>query len=310
MPMTMQYVSDLGGRPSAPAVFAAADAVPGETPHYYPSPSKPLAERTRSAEPPPSGQSTATMLHNVVTLTASHAGMGLSVMASMLAWSMARRGYDCALMDADFVAGGLDLLLGIENEPGLRFSQIDAPMGHVEGEVLNHELMRWEGVRVLPYDPWGSRQPDWWEVQAVVRALAEVNDVVIVDAGQGGLIETTPDIRHATQIMAIELSVMGLARAKAHRARLASWQCEDPYLVAIEPRGAPRGRGAVSIVEACDYLAARVAGPIKSNVTLCGDVLEGLGIRTIARSSRATINRLADHVESMVPRGGSRREGE
>lgn len=50
---------------------------------------------------------------------------------------------------------------------------------------MNHELMMWEGVRVLPYDPWSARQPDWWEVQAAIRALAETNDVVIVDARSG-----------------------------------------------------------------------------------------------------------------------------
>ena len=78
---------------------------------------------------------------------------------------------------------------------------------------MNHELMMWEGVRVLPYDPWSARQPDWWEVQAAIRALAETNDVVIVDAGQGGLIETVPDLRSGMQVIAAELSVMGLARA-------------------------------------------------------------------------------------------------
>ena len=41
---------------------------------------------------------------------------------------------------------------------------------------------------VHPYDPWSARQPDWWEVQAAIRALAEANDVVIVDAGQEGMI--------------------------------------------------------------------------------------------------------------------------
>lgn len=70
---------------------------------------------------------------------------------------------------------------------------------------MNHELMMWEGVRVLPYDPWSARQPDWWEVQAAIRALAETNDVVIVDAGQGGLIETVPDLRSGMQVIAAEL---------------------------------------------------------------------------------------------------------
>ena len=45
-------------------------------------------------------------------------------------------------------------------------------------------------------------------------SLAETNDVVIVDAGQGGLIETVPDLRSGMQVIAAELSVMGLARSQ------------------------------------------------------------------------------------------------
>ena len=165
---------------------------------------------------------------------------------------------------------------------------------------MNHELMTWEGVRVLPYDPWSARQPDWWEVQAAIRALAEANDVVIVDAGQGGLIETVPDLRSGMQVIAAELSVMGLARAKSHRSRLDSWGCEAPHIVGVEPRGAPRGRGHVGIGEAQDYLTATVLGPVKPSVNLCGDVLEGLGIRSVTKGSRKAMNLLADLVEQAI----------
>ena len=165
---------------------------------------------------------------------------------------------------------------------------------------MNHELMTWEGVRVLPYDPWSARQPDWWEVQAAIRALAEANDVVIVDAGQGGLIETVPDLRSGMQVIAAELSVMGLARAKAHRSRLDSWGCEAPHIVGVEPRGAPRGRGHVGIGEAQDYLTATVLGPVKPSVNLCGDVLEGLGIRSVTKGSRKAMNLLANLVEQAI----------
>lgn len=165
---------------------------------------------------------------------------------------------------------------------------------------MNHELMMWEGVRVLPYDPWSARQPDWWEVQAAIRALAETNDVVIVDAGQGGLIETVPDLRSGMQVIAAELSVMGLARAKSHRSRLDSWGCEAPHIVGVEPRGAPRGRGHVGIGEAQDYLTAAVLGPVKPSVNLCGDVLEGLGIRSVTKGSRKAVSLLADLVEQAI----------
>ncbi|NMM93337.1 cobyric acid synthase [Bifidobacterium sp. DSM 109957] len=221
-------------------------------------------------------------------------------MTAMLAWELSVRGRRCALVDADFVGGCLDVLLGMENEPGLRFSQVDAPLGHLDGAALNHELIAWEGVRVLPYDPWNAKQPEWWEVQAALRALAQVNDVVLVDAGQGGLIETVTDLREGLHIVATELSVLGLARTKAHRARLVSWECSTPHIVGIEPRGAPRGRGTVTIAEAQDYLTTSLFGPIKPSVGLCGDVLEGLGIRSIAKGSRKTIAMLADLVDTTL----------
>ncbi len=199
-----------------PGIPLPTDDAPIPAHRYYTPPPRPLAscERQRSGEAPALALTTDTSFHNIVTMTSGHGGVGLSVMASMLAWTLARREHSCALIDADFVAGCLDLLLGVEREPGLRFSQVDAPLGRIEGDAMNHELMMWEGVRVLPYDPWSARQPDWWEVQAAIRALAETNDVVIVDAGQGGLIETVPDLRSGMQVIAAELSGMGLARAK------------------------------------------------------------------------------------------------
>jgi hypothetical protein len=249
---------------------------------------------------PEAALATDTALNNVVTLTSSHGGMGLSVMAAMLAWTLTERGLDCALVDADFVAGCLDLLLGVEREPGLRFSQVEAPLGRIEGVALNHELLVWEGVRVLPYDPWSVRQPEWWEVQSAVRALAEANDVVIVDAGQGELLESVRDLCQGMQVMAAELSVIGLARAKSHRSRLVSWDCEAPHIVGIEPRGAPRARGLVNVGEAQDYLTSTVFGPIKPNAGLCGNVLEGLGIHSVVKGSRKTIGLLADLVERTI----------
>ncbi|MBW3089923.1 cobyric acid synthase [Bifidobacterium miconisargentati] len=302
-------------RMASPAVAPPGVPLPADDMHssafrYYTPPPKPLAssDRKRSKDAPPAALATDTVFHNIVTMTASHSGIGLSVTASMLAWTLAGRGLNCALVDADFVGGCLDLLLGVERESGLRFSQIDAPLGRLEGAALNHELLVWEDVRILPYDPWNARQPEWWEVQAAIRALAEANDVVIVDAGQGGLIETVPDLRRGVQVVAAELSVMGLARTKSHRSRLASWGCDTPTIVGIEPRGAPRGRGGVGIAEAEDYLTATVLGPIRPNVGLCGDVLEGLGIRSVVKGSRKAVTMLADAVEQAIrpPRAASK----
>ncbi|QSY58786.1 P-loop NTPase [Bifidobacterium saguini] len=256
--------------------------------------------RQRSNDSPGVTPSTDVKLHNIVAMTSSHSGMGLSTTAAMLAWTLAQRDLSCALIDADFASGCLDLLLGVEREPGLRFNQICAPLGNVEGEVLGGELICWENVRVLPYNPWIGLRPNQWEVQAVVRALASANDVVIVDAGQGELVQTIPDLNHAMHFMGAELSVMGLARARTHRAKLSTWDCPTPQIIGFSPRGAPRGRGEVSMAEAETYLTSEIVGPIKPSAHLCGDVLEGLGIRAVPKCNRRAVNRLADIVEQSI----------
>ncbi|MBT1163183.1 cobalamin biosynthesis protein CobQ [Bifidobacterium felsineum] len=256
--------------------------------------------RERSKDAPRNAVSTSVKLHNIVTLTASHSGMGLSTTAAMLARALAGRDRRCALIDADFASGCMDLLLGVERESGLRFNQIVAPLGNVEGEALNDELIAWDGVRVLPYNPWIGLRPTWWEVQAVVRALSSANDVVVVDAGQGELVEAVPDLTSSMQIMGVELSVVGLARARTHRAKLSTWDCSSPHLIGFAPRGAPRGRGGVSMEEAEGYMLAEILGPIKPNTSLCGDVLEGLGIQAVPKNNRKSIERLADLVERTI----------
>ena len=306
-PMTSNTTPHTARRMNAPAlappgVPLPADEAPSPSLRYYTPPPKPLAscERKRSKDAPAGALAIDTTFQNIVTMTAGHSGIGLSVMSAMLAWALTERGRSCALVDADFVGGCLDLLLGVERESGLRFSQVEAPLGYIEGTALNHDLLTWEGVRVLPYDPWNARQPDWWEVQAAVRALAQANDVVIVDAGQGGLVETVNDLRSSMHIVAAELSVIGLARAKTHRMRLDSWGCPTPRIVGVLPRGKPRGRGEVGVPEAEDYLTATVLGPVRPFAGLCGDVLEGLGIRSIPKGSRKAINLLADAIEQTI----------
>ncbi|WP_226805750.1 cobyric acid synthase [Bifidobacterium eulemuris] len=246
---------------------------------------------------------TVTALDNVVTLSAAHAGIGLSTMAAMLAWTLQERDLDCALVDADLAVGGLDVLLGIEGEPGTRFNQIDAPLGRLESDALNHELPRWEGVRVLACNPWEAKQPDWWEAQAAIRALADVNHLVIVDVGRGDLLASVPELAMAAQVMAVELSVLGLARAKVHLARLAAQESPRPELVGITPRGLPKSGKAVGLDEAEDYLSRPFVGGITHTPKLCGEMLDGLGIRRIPRNARGTLNRLADRIEDLLAFG-------
>lgn len=247
---------------------------------------------------------------NTVVLTSSSGGIGLSALAAMLAWELRMRKLTAAVVDADFRAGGLDVLLGIENEEGLRFGGLDAPLGRIEAESLNRRLPKWEGIGVLAFDPWNGDVPDWWEIQAAICALGEANDVVVVDGADGGVLDMVPGLTDSKRIVVAELSVLGVARAKAHIAQLES--CEgggsvEPSrtdrilaVVGVQPRGARGNAGCLSVLEASDYLSCEVIGPIRPDRKLQRDLLEGLGIQRIGTGSAACVRLAADRVEAWM----------
>lgn len=293
--------------------------------------------------------------HTVVFLSAS-GGVGLSALCSLTALQLRDQGSRTALVDADFDAGGLDILLGLENDKGLRFGTLNAPLGKIDGDVLCRRLPHWEGIPVLAFDSWNSEVPEWWEVQSVLTALegsAKV-DLVLVDGSGGRVIDMVPDLRHASLVVVTELSVLGLARAKTLLKRLSSTRMsptgrgnshhfdvfvdssgspalspsqpqsddfaqdsETGYrdlelretqqlaaIVGIEPRGASRQRGVVSVNEASEYLGHQVLGPICPNSARISDALEGLGLK-IAKSDRVVMTELA-HAVSDAVEGGER----
>lgn len=261
-------------------------------PEQYYTPAQPV--RQQQASPLPMSIDT----HNIVMVSAPHAGIGSSVLAAMLAWTLAQRGLNVSLVDLDVDSGGgLDVLLGLENESGLRLAQIDAPLGRIDGNALCHEAMQWEGVHVLARDASEPKCPDIHEIRSILGALGESCDVVVVDAGRARLYEELQECRKAVQVVAVEMSVLGLVRGKAHYARMQAWECSSISMVGIAPRGSKHGRGVVDVDEASEYLNASLVGVIAHDAGLCSDVLEGLGIRAISKANRRAVEQLTDLVQ-------------
>ena len=86
---------------------------------------------------------------NVVVVGSAVAGVGASTLAALLARELTERGCKSVLVDADLNGGGLDVLLGVEDEDGSRFGDISAPLGKVDGKALLRELPVWDGVPLL-----------------------------------------------------------------------------------------------------------------------------------------------------------------
>lgn len=270
---------------------------------------------------------------NVVTLSSGSGGAGTSTLSAMLARALAGRHAPTALVDADvrMCGGGLDVLLGIEHEHGSRWHDVHAPLGQLSGPALYRQLPKWDGVAVLSFDPWNGDAPKPWELEAAVHALAACDEVVIVDAARGECIPEAPSLIEASHIVVVELSVLGLARARAHLDWLerqgresverrtappgpgqpARPVAEHPgdviAIVGIEPRGSARMRGVIDVREAKTYLGRDVIGPIRNDPKMCGDVLEGLGVRTLPKRNAAPLDVLTREVERVCDLSGALR---
>ncbi|NEG97071.1 hypothetical protein GFD17_09960 [Bifidobacterium sp. SMB2] len=262
------------------------------------------------------GLSSANARGGAVLFFSPTGGAGVSVLAAMCSWSLTQRDRSCALVDLDLAAGGLDVLLGQEAEEGLRWSGISAPLGRIEPEALINELPKWDDVVVLAADPWNGGEPDWWEVEAALSALAENRDVLVFDAGHA---VAWKDMPVAVRVMLVELSVLGLARARGMLRWLhgggadavdgvavdsgggilhgdADAEGTTTILVGIRPPVSSRA-GAVSKREAEDYLKTSMIGVMKRDAALGKSILSGFGIARIPRKYRKLMNELCDRIE-------------
>lgn len=245
---------------------------------------------------------------NVVVCVSPSGGVGLSVTAALLALAMTSRGSRCALVDADCAHGGLDVLLGLERERGMRMSDVEAPLGRLEGDALLQELPRWRDVHVLGADPWNGEAGQWWEVQAAVSALAQVRDVVVVDAGRGEAVGQVNALARAPMLMLVELTVLGLARARAMTAamvRIRGGDAPAPWLLGMHPRGVPVRSGRIGAAQASTYLGETLVGTLKPRRSLCGSVVDGLGVVAVPGAYRRTFDALGALVEKAGGHGGA-----
>ena len=69
-------------------------------------------------------------------------GAGASVFAGALAFTAARTGRSSLLLDCDPWGAGLDVVLGVEGDPGLRWTDLSAPAGRLPVEELTRALPR------------------------------------------------------------------------------------------------------------------------------------------------------------------------
>jgi len=118
---------------------------------------------------------------HVIGVVGGSGGVGASVLTSAIAVRAAQAGLRPVCLDGDRLGGGLDVTLGIEQEPGVRWPDLAGVRGRVDGSELLRRLPSVDDVSVLSFDRARDVQLETGTVEEVLRALRTAVDLVVVD---------------------------------------------------------------------------------------------------------------------------------
>lgn len=229
----------------------------------------------------------------VIGVVGGRGGAGASVLAAALAVTAARQGLRALLVDADPLGGGLDLVLGREESPGLRWPDLAATAGRVSPPVLFDALPRVGELCLLSWDRGELLAVPPAAVEAAIDAGRRGSDLVVLDLPRRpdeGALHAMEAADAVLLVVPAEVRACAAARrvVSAIRPHCARLQCvvrgrspaglrardvaealalplagivrAEPGLAAALERGeAPAGRGRGPLADACRRLLADIA---------------------------------------------------
>lgn len=183
-----------------------------------------------------------------VAVIGGHGGAGASSLAAAVALVASGAGQRVLLLDADQSGAGADLILGVEEESGLRWSNVTGETGAIAGPALRAALPGRGRVSVLTSGRDDIEPLRLDTVLAVVDAGRGAGDVVVADVGRepgpvaAGLVDSAD-----FAVLVTTASVHAVAATRRTAARLVGER--DAVLVVRGPSpGGLRAREVASAV--------------------------------------------------------------
>jgi len=157
----------------------------------------------------------------VLAVVPGSGGAGASVTAAVLAMSGSALGHQTVLCDADPESAGADLLLGLDETPGLRWNHLNPSAGPPPGDRLFTSLPRLADCAVITRDRGQQAMPDSGLIRSTIHALGASADLIIADLPRGDrelrndviavcdlvFVVVTCDLRGATSAMNLVESI-------------------------------------------------------------------------------------------------------
>ena len=219
--------------------------------------------------------------------------------ASMLAAALAQAATDALLVDLDPWGGGIDLLVGSETTPGLRWPDLALQGGRLNWSAVREALPRHRGISLLS----GTRRGyelDGAPVDAVVDAWRRGGVVVVCDLPRR-LTDATQAALDAADLVVVvsRCDVLACASAAAMAPALAAI---NPNLGLVVRGPSP---GGLRAAEVADITGLPLLASMKAEPQLA-ERLERGGLRLGRRSALAMAAR---RVLAVLPRAGSGQNG-
>ncbi|MEP6695813.1 MAG: septum site-determining protein Ssd [Pseudonocardiales bacterium] len=206
----------------------------------------------------------------LVAVLGGRGGAGASVLAVSLALTAGCRGRRAVLIDADPLGGGLDLVLGGEDAPGLRWPDLCGTSGRLAGEPLCAALPQVAGIGLLSWDrgePVAVPAPAMSTVLAGIRRGAELAVVDLPRSPDAAAVQALRDSDVALLVVPAEVRACSAA---ARVAAAAAAHCADLRLVVRGP--APAGLSSRDIATA---LQLRLEGVLRPEPGIAGALERG-----------------------------------
>jgi secretion/DNA translocation related CpaE-like protein len=160
---------------------------------------------------------------HVVAVMGGCGGAGASVLAAGLAVAAADSGYRVLLADLDPLGGGLDLALGIDAVPGLRWPDLAGARGRLPSFSVHDSLPRLDDLAVLAWGRGDDAQVPATAVEAVLRSAARSHDLVVLDLPRAGedrlLTAAVRDVQDLVLVIPARLRSVAAAAQVADRWR-------------------------------------------------------------------------------------------
>lgn len=122
----------------------------------------------------------------VISVVGTAGGVGASVLTAALATRASELGAAVVAVDARPFGGGLDVLLGADEEQGLRWRDLADAVGVLDGAALFGRLPLAGRTGMLSFDRDRPMIPSVDVLRGVMDALARVSDIIVVDAPRAG----------------------------------------------------------------------------------------------------------------------------